>query len=72
VLWLASHAADVHFVSREGTKLLKLVEATNADRPIPLVRFVALKRHLAGHTFHRFQIGRGNGLHVDVCRHVGE
>ena len=31
VLWLASHAADVNFVSREGTKLVKLVEATNAD-----------------------------------------
>ncbi|MCK7500334.1 MAG: hypothetical protein MZW92_66110 [Comamonadaceae bacterium] len=28
VLWLASHAADVSFVSREGTKLVKLVEAT--------------------------------------------
>lgn len=46
VLWLASHAADVSFVSREGTKLVKLVEATNADRPIPLVSFVARQRDL--------------------------
>lgn len=46
VLWLASHAADVDFVSREGTKLVKLVEATNADRPIPLVSFVARQRDL--------------------------
>jgi hypothetical protein len=46
VLWLASHAADVNFVSREGTKLVKLVEATNADRPIPLVSFVARQRDL--------------------------
>jgi hypothetical protein len=46
VLWLASHAADVGFVSREGTKLVKLVEATNADRPIPLVSFVARQRDL--------------------------
>ncbi len=46
VLWLASHAADVEFVSREGTKLVKLVEATNADRPIPLVSFVARQRDL--------------------------
>ena len=46
VLWLASHAADVNFVAREGTKLVKLVEATNADRPIPLVSFVARQRDL--------------------------
>ncbi len=46
VLWLASHAADVNFVSREGTKLVKLVEATNADRPAPLVSFVARQRDL--------------------------
>lgn len=46
VLWLASHAADVNFVSREGTKLVKLVEATNPDRPIPLVSFVARQRDL--------------------------
>lgn len=46
VLWLASHAADVGFVSREGTKLVKLVEATNADRPVPLVSFVARQRDL--------------------------
>lgn len=46
VLWLASHAADVSFVSREGTKLVKLVEATNADRPIPLISFVARQRDL--------------------------
>lgn len=46
VLWLASHAADVGFVSREGTKLVKLVEATNADRPIPLISFVARQRDL--------------------------
>lgn len=47
VLWLASHAADASFVTREGTKLVKLVEATNADRPIPLVSFVARQRDLS-------------------------
>lgn len=46
ILWLASHAADPGFVSREGTKLVKLVEATNAERPIPLVSFVARQRDL--------------------------
>ena len=30
ILWLASHAADVSFMSREGTKLVKLVESSNA------------------------------------------
>jgi hypothetical protein len=46
ILWLASRAADVSFVSSEGTKLVKLVEATHADRPVPLVRFVARQRDL--------------------------
>lgn len=46
VLWLASHAADASFVSREGAKLVKLVDAANADRPIPLVSFVARQRDL--------------------------
>ncbi|RZS57946.1 DUF6079 family protein [Sphaerotilus mobilis] len=46
VLWLASRAGDVAFVSQEGTKLVKLVEATHADRPIPLISFVARQRDL--------------------------
>ncbi len=46
ILWLASHAADLSFVSREGQKLAKLVEAESADRPIPLVSFVARQRDL--------------------------
>ena len=46
VLWLASHAADSSFMSREGVKLVKLVESSNADRPVPLVSFVARQRDL--------------------------
>jgi len=46
ILWLASRAADVSFVSQEGQKLAKLVEAESADRPIPLVSFVARQRDL--------------------------
>jgi hypothetical protein len=46
ILWLASRAADMSFVASEGTKLVKLVEAGNADRPIPLVSFVARQRDL--------------------------
>lgn len=46
ILWLATHAADVNFVANEGSKLSKLVEAQNADRPVPLVSFVARQRDL--------------------------
>lgn len=47
ILWLASHAADTAFVAREGQKLVKLVEASRADRPIPLVSFIAKQREIA-------------------------
>lgn len=46
VLWLAARAADVDFVHREGQKLAKLVEAQRADRPVPIVSFVARQRDL--------------------------
>ena len=47
VLWLASHAAKLDFMHQEGQKLAKLVEAQSADRPIPLISFVARQRDLA-------------------------
>jgi hypothetical protein len=46
ILWLASQAADVAFVNREGQKIAKLVEAMTAERPIPLVSFIARQRDL--------------------------
>ena len=46
VLWLASHAADPKFVNEEGTKLTKLVEFQNTQRPIPIIAFVARQRDL--------------------------
>jgi hypothetical protein len=46
ILWLAGHAADINFVHHEGQKLVKLVEAQAADRPIPLVSFIARQRDL--------------------------
>jgi hypothetical protein len=36
----------VNFVSAEGAKLSKLVEAQRADRPIPIISFVARQRDL--------------------------
>lgn len=46
ILWLASRAADMAFVNREGQKVAKLVEAGRGGRPIPLVSFIARQRDL--------------------------
>ncbi|MEJ2388649.1 MAG: phage resistance protein, partial [Chromatiaceae bacterium] len=46
VLWLATHAADQRFLNAEGPKVSKLVEAERADRPVPIVSFVARQRDL--------------------------
>jgi len=46
ILWLASHAADTGFVNAEIQKVAKLVEAQHADRPIPIISFVARQRDL--------------------------
>ena len=46
ILWLASHAADLAFVHREGQKLAKLVESQTPDRPVPVISFVARQRDL--------------------------
>lgn len=46
ILWLATRAGDVNFVTSEGAKLSKLVEAQRADRPVPIISFVARQRDL--------------------------
>ena len=46
ILWLASRAADTAWIAREGQKVAKLVESGNADRPIPIVSFMARQRDL--------------------------
>jgi hypothetical protein len=46
VLWLMTRLADQAFVSKEATNVSKLVEAAAADRPAPLVSFVARQRDL--------------------------
>jgi len=46
ILWLATKAGDVDFVSDEGAKLTKLVESQRNDRPIPIVSFIARQRDL--------------------------
>jgi hypothetical protein len=47
ILWLASRATDLKFIHQEGQKLAKLVEAQRADRPIPIISFVARQRDLS-------------------------
>ena len=46
ILWLATHSADLSFVQTEGNKLAKLVESRKAERPVPIVSFVARQRDL--------------------------
>jgi hypothetical protein len=46
VLWLASHVADMSFISREASKVAKLVESETADRPVPIISFIARQRDL--------------------------
>jgi hypothetical protein len=46
VLWLAARMSDVAFVSREGAKVVKLVEADASARPAPIVSFIARQRDL--------------------------
>lgn len=46
ILWLASRAADTAWIAREGQKVAKLVESGNADRPIPIISFMARQRDL--------------------------
>lgn len=46
ILWLSQNSDDLGFVKREAAKLTNLVEAQSAERPIPLVSFVARQRDL--------------------------
>lgn len=46
ILWLASNIGNLDFVQGESQKLTKLVEATDAGRPIPIISFIARQRDL--------------------------
>lgn len=47
ILWLAGRAADAAWLHREAQKLVKLVEAEDMRRQIPLISFIARQRDLA-------------------------
>lgn len=68
ILWLASHAAEPEFVSREGQKLAKLVEAQDAHRPVPIVSFVARQRDLRELVGDQFTGSQELAFH-DVLKH---
>jgi hypothetical protein len=46
ILWLMSRMADSAFVTEEASKISKLVEANDAERPAPIISFVARQRDL--------------------------
>ncbi|MBF0108908.1 MAG: phage resistance protein [Magnetococcales bacterium] len=46
ILWLASHVADLKFVSAEIQKVIKLVESGDGQRPVPIISFVARQQDL--------------------------
>jgi hypothetical protein len=46
ILWFASRMSDQALVTREGSKVAKLVEAEHAERPVPIVSFIARQRDL--------------------------
>lgn len=47
VLWLAGNSSDLPFVGREVQKMVKLKEAQDADRAVPIVSFIARQRDLS-------------------------
>lgn len=47
ILWLAGRAADAAWLHSEAQKMVKLVEAADMHRQIPLVSFIARQRNLA-------------------------
>ncbi len=47
VLWLAARAVDNQDINQEAQKLAKLVESQNANRPAPIVAFLARQRKLS-------------------------
>lgn len=46
ILWLASTIGNLDMVQREAQKLTNLVEGSAANRPVPIVSFVARQRDL--------------------------
>ena len=46
ILWFLSRLGDMAWVSAESSKLSKLVEASSASRPVPIISIIARQRDL--------------------------
>ncbi|MEU6995448.1 hypothetical protein ABZ953_32930 [Streptomyces sp. NPDC046465] len=47
ILWLQARMRERTFVNDEIQKLVKLIESSNADRPVPIISFISRQRDLS-------------------------
>jgi hypothetical protein len=71
VLWLAGNSSDLPFIGREVQKMVKLKEAQDADRAIPIVSFVARQRDLSQFLGEQAQGAVRNELSRNLSHHDG-
>lgn len=71
VLWLAGNASDLPFVGREVQKMVKLKEAQDADRAIPIVSFIARQRDLSQFLGEQAQGAVRDALSRNLSHHDG-
>lgn len=71
VLWLAGNSGDLPFVGREVQKMVKLKEAQDADRAIPIVSFIARQRDLSQFLGEQAQGAVRNELTRNLSHHDG-
>ncbi len=71
VLWLAGNSADLPFIGREVQKMVKLKEAQDADRAIPIVSFIARQRDLSQFLGEQAQGAVRNELSRNLSHHDG-
>ncbi len=71
VLWLAGNSSDLPFVGREVQKMVKLKEAQDADRAIPIVSFIARQRDLSQFLGEHAQGAIRNELSRNLAHHNG-
>ena len=71
VLWLAGNSGDLAFIGREVQKLVKLKEAQDAARAIPIVSFLARQRDLSQFLGEQAQGAVRNELSRNLAHHEG-
>ncbi|GAA4855310.1 hypothetical protein GCM10025787_44210 [Saccharopolyspora rosea] len=47
ILWLQANMTDQKFVNNQVSKLVKLIESGNSDRPLPIISFISRQRDLS-------------------------